>query len=120
VVVVAQAPVPNGNPVNCVERARLFGQQNASKCAPTASESAEVESRANNLLRSALETERDAQLVLPFEQLCDAQECRIFTEQGNLVYMDNVHLSAAGAELAGAGLEAALIASGRLHRAATR
>ena len=119
VIVVAQAPTPNGNPINCIERARLIGQK-ASDCPATSAVVAEAASRVKNLLRPALETEPAAQLVAPFEQLCDAQVCRIFTEQGDFVYMDNVHLSAAGAQLVGVSLEAGLIASRRPHEARTQ
>jgi peptidoglycan/LPS O-acetylase OafA/YrhL len=119
VIVVAQAPIPNGNPIDCIERARLIGRS-VSNCAVTGAVFAEADSRVKNVLRSALETEPDAQLVFPFEHLCDAQECRIFTEQGNFVYLDAAHLSAAGAELVGVSLKAALTDSRRLHEAATR
>jgi hypothetical protein len=46
----------------------------------------------------ALENER-APVVSLFDQLCDAHACRIFTEHGKFVYMDETHLSAAGAQL---------------------
>jgi peptidoglycan/LPS O-acetylase OafA/YrhL len=106
VIIVAQAPVPRVNPVNCVERAQLTGRD-PSECAIGSSDPAEADQRVKKLLRSALENER-AQVVSLFDQLCDARECRIFTEQGKFVYMDETHLSAAGAQLASISLEGSL------------
>jgi SGNH domain (fused to AT3 domains) len=106
VIIVAQAPVPRVNPVNCVGRAQLTGRA-PSECVISSSDPAEADQRVKKLLQLALENER-AQVVSLFEQLCDARECRIFTEQGKFVYMDEAHLSAAGAQLVSISLEGGL------------
>jgi peptidoglycan/LPS O-acetylase OafA/YrhL len=119
VIVVSQAPTPTGDPVSCIERTVLI-RSDASKCAARSALFAEAQSRVNTLLRSALDGEPDTQLANPFQPLCDEHECRIFTEQGNLVYMDGAHLSPAGARLAGFSLEASLATVGRVVETATR
>jgi peptidoglycan/LPS O-acetylase OafA/YrhL len=109
VIIVGAIPVPDGNPVNCLERSGLILiGRNDSKCAASFAVRAETDSKVKHLLQSALETEPDARLVFPFEQLCGAQECRIFTQKGDFVYMDKMHLSAAGAQLVGVSLGVAL------------
>lgn len=115
-IVVAQAPIPNGNPINCIERTWLTGRD-ASECAATSAARAELDSNVKQLLQSATESETNVKIVFPFERLCDAQACRIFTEQGDFVYMDEAHLSAAGAQFLSAGLEASMLASAREAKA---
>jgi peptidoglycan/LPS O-acetylase OafA/YrhL len=107
VIVVAQAPVPSRNPVDCIERTQLTGRA-ASECAVASADRAEADQRVKGLLRLALESEH-AQVVSLFEQLCDARECRILTEQGKFVYMDQSHLSAAGAQLVSVSLQDGLL-----------
>jgi peptidoglycan/LPS O-acetylase OafA/YrhL len=107
VIVVAQSPVPGRNPVDCIERTQLTGRA-ASECAMASADRAEADQRVKRLLRSALEGEH-AQVVSLFEQLCDARECRILTEQGKFVYMDQSHLSAAGAQLVSVSLQDGLL-----------
>jgi peptidoglycan/LPS O-acetylase OafA/YrhL len=102
VIVVGEAPVPRLNPVNCIERAQLIGRT-TSECTLASAERAEADRRVKGLLRLALQSEH-AKIISLFEQLCDARECRIRTDQGKFVYMDETHLSAAGAELVGVSL----------------
>jgi peptidoglycan/LPS O-acetylase OafA/YrhL len=111
VIIVAQAPVPRVSPVNCVERAQMTGRA-PSECVIDSSDPATADRRVKKLLRSALENE-PAQVVSLFDQLCDAHECRIFTEQGKFVYMDEAHLSAAGAQLVAISLEESLRSVGQ-------
>ena len=106
VIIVAQAPVPKVNPVNCVERAQLTGRA-PSECVIGSSDPADADQRVKKLLRLALRNEH-AQVVSLFDQHCDARECRIFTEQGKFVYMDETHLSPAAAQLVSIGLEGGL------------
>jgi hypothetical protein len=84
----------------------LIGQA-PSECVIGSSNAAEADKRVKKLLRLALQNER-AQVVSLFDHLCDEQECRIFTEQGKFVYMDETHLSAAGAQLISISLEGGL------------
>lgn len=107
VIIVAQAPIPGINPVDCVERMQLF-RRTPSACVIASSDPAEADRRVKALLRSAVESE-SAQVVSLFEKLCDTHECPMFTEQGKFVYMDETHLSAAGAELVAASLEDGLM-----------
>jgi hypothetical protein len=111
VMVVAQATVPRLNPVNCVERAQLTGRA-PSECVIGSSNAAEADKRVKKLLRLALQNER-AQVVSLFDHLCNEHECRIFAEQGKFVYMDETHLSAAGAQLLSIGLEGGLRSVGQ-------
>jgi peptidoglycan/LPS O-acetylase OafA/YrhL len=118
VVIIGQVPVPDGNPVNCIERTLMTGRD-ASNCTATGASRAEVELRVNALLRAAVKTLSGVRIVSPFDWLCNARECRIFTGQGDFVYMDEAHLSAAGAELLNPGIEASMNASPRRSEAAT-
>jgi peptidoglycan/LPS O-acetylase OafA/YrhL len=111
VIIVAQAPVPRLNPVDCIERAQLTGRA-PSECVIGSSNAAEADKRVKTLLRLALENER-AQVVSLFEDLCNEHECRVFTEQGKFVYMDEAHLSAAGAQLVSISLEDGLRSAGQ-------
>lgn len=118
VIVVAQTPIPNGNLINCIERARLIGR--TSECVAMRSLRAETDRRVSELLRGAVEAEPDVRIVFPFESLCGARECPIFTEGGNLVYLDDQHLSSAGAQLLNPDLEKSIVAFGRQHQGAAR
>src|SRR6202022_921805 len=91
-------PLPNGDPVDCVERILMTGRD-ASECAATSASRAGGESRGTPLLQSAVGALSNVRLVFPFERLCYGRECHIFTEQSDFVYMDGSHLSAAGAKL---------------------
>ena len=119
VLLIGQVPVPDGNPVNCIERTLMTGRD-ASHCSATGASRAEVELRVNALLRAAVKTLPGVRIVFPFDWLCTAQECRIFTGQGDFVYMDEAHLSAAGAKLLNAGIEAGMNAPARTGEAAAR
>lgn len=117
VIIIGQVPTPNGNPINCIERT-LMAARYASACTATGGSRAEVDSRVNALLRLAVENQSGVQIVFPFDWLCDVRECKILTRQGDYIYMDEAHLSAAGANLLNEGIEAGMIASGRRSEAA--
>jgi hypothetical protein len=119
VVIIGQAPAPNGDPVDCIERTLMTGRH-SSECAASSASRAELESRVNQLLQSAVGTLSDVRMVFPFERLCYAWECRLFTEQSDFVYMDASHLSAAGAKLLSAGIEASITSLRRRTQAAAR
>jgi hypothetical protein len=104
VVIVGQVPVPVGDPIDCVQRTMLTGRD-ASECAATSAARAEVDSKVTPLLQQALWSLPRAGMVYPFEQLCNAQICPVFTADARFIYMDASHLAPAGASLLSAGLE---------------
>lgn len=63
VIIIGQVPLPNGNPIDCIERIVVTGRD-ASECAAASASRAEVESKVNQLLHSAVENLSDVSLIL--------------------------------------------------------
>jgi peptidoglycan/LPS O-acetylase OafA/YrhL len=118
VIVVGQVPVPIGDPIDCVERIKMTGRD-ASECAATSVSRAEMDSKVNSLLQQAAESIPGVGIVYPFDRLCNAQECPIFTADGRFIYMDGVHLSPTGAGLLSADIEAQITSLRRQSQVAS-
>jgi hypothetical protein len=107
VIIIGQVPLPDGNSIDCFERRFMTGRD-ASECAATRASRAELESSVVQLLQSGVGTASNVRMIFPFEKLCDAERCPIFAGNSDFAYMDKSHLSAAGAELLSADIEASV------------
>jgi peptidoglycan/LPS O-acetylase OafA/YrhL len=105
VVIVGQVPLPVGDSPDCIQRLQLTARD-ASECAATSNSRVEVDSKVNQLLQQAVESLPNVNMVYPFERFCNEQECPILTSDAHLIYMDESHLSSAGAGLLSADIEA--------------
>jgi SGNH domain (fused to AT3 domains) len=117
VIVVGQVPVPAGDPLDCIERRKMTGQD-ASECAAKSASRAEFDSKITPLLQQAVESLPSVGIVYPFARYCNAQECPILTADGRFIYMDASHLSPTGAGLLSADLETEITSLLRQRQAA--
>ncbi len=105
VILVAQVPLPPPEVALCVGRAHFRGLDE-NRCAIDESrERARTETLVNQLLLEAVsQLESSVEIVHPYEYLCAHQACRI-QANGQLLYVDESHLSSNGAHLLGSSLE---------------
>jgi len=116
VVIVGQAPEPGRDPIACLERQierRPTARLPATGCALPAAFWAESHARVSELMRGAIEGQRNVHLAFPFGRLCDGQVCPILTRQGEFAFMDSMHLSAAGARMLDEELGPAILTARR-------
>ncbi len=105
VVIIGQVPLPEGDPLDCIERIEMTGRD-ASDCAAPSASRAEVDSKVNRLLQQAVQSVPNVGMVYPFERYCGAELCPISTSGSEFIYMDSGHLSPMGASLLSADIEA--------------
>jgi hypothetical protein len=111
VILVGQVPLPPPEAVVCVTRARFRGLDE-NRCAIDESrERARTESLVNRLLLEAVsQLESSVELVHPYAYLCANQGCLV-QAHGQLLYVDESHLSANGARLLGNSLEKGIVSA---------
>jgi hypothetical protein len=111
VILVGQVPLPPPEAVVCVTRARFRGLDE-NRCAIDESrERARTESLVNELLLEAVsQLESSVELVHPYASLCANQGCMV-QAHGQLLYVDESHLSANGARLLGNSLEKGIVSA---------
>ena len=109
VILVGQVPLPPPEAVVCVTRARFRGLDE-NRCAIDESrERARTESLVNRLLLEAVsQLESSVELVHPYAYLCANQGCLV-QAHGQLLYVDESHLSANGTRLLGDSLEKGIV-----------
>jgi peptidoglycan/LPS O-acetylase OafA/YrhL len=105
VILVGQVPLPPPELVVCVTRARFRGLDE-DKCANDQSEErAQTEHLVNQLLQEVvLGLESSVQILYPHDYLCGSRRCIVQTG-GQLLYMNESHLSPDGARFLASGLE---------------
>ncbi|HEX7501219.1 MAG TPA: SGNH hydrolase domain-containing protein, partial [Polyangia bacterium] len=111
VILVGQVPLPPPEAVVCVGRARFRGLDE-NRCAIDESrERARTESLVNQLLLEAVfHLESSVQTVHPYELLCPNHHCMVQAD-GQLLYVDESHLSSNGARLLESSLEKGITAA---------
>jgi len=107
VILISQVPLPGQNIIDCIARAR-FNHADEAICQNTStSDRLQIERNVDEMLSSAVNGMHDTQIVFPYKQLCQDGACKLCIG-GRLLYMDDTHLSAAGALLASIDLEPSL------------
>ena len=107
VIVIGQVPLPRQNPIDCIARAR-FNKTDESICGSSPiSDRAETELQVDKTLAAAVQGTLDTEIIFPYKHLCKDGTCQLVVGD-RLIYMDETHLSAAGARLASIDLEQSL------------
>ena len=105
VILVGQVPLPPPQAAMCTARARFRGLDEHRCAIDSLNDGAQTEHLVNQVLSEAVSNlESSVQVVHPYDYLCGHQNC-VIQVNGQLLYLDESHLSSSGARLLGSGLE---------------